>query len=153
MKYKLPDYIFLLCVSGIMINVGNALGYKINMVESIPGILILLGIILAGVAIHLAMPGKLKSFPIIGWITLVGVLLTVPGSPVSAVIVEQTSKINLLATATPVLAYAGISLGKDMAKLKQVGWKIAVVAILVFGGTFLGSAVVAHTVLKLQGLI
>ncbi|MDL2259533.1 hypothetical protein LJB99_01465 [Deltaproteobacteria bacterium OttesenSCG-928-K17] len=153
MKYKLPDYIFLLCVSGIMINIGNAVGYKINAVESIPGILILLGIILAGVLIHLAMPGKLKSFPIIGWITLVGVLLTVPGSPVSAYIVEQTSKINLLATATPVLAYAGISLGKDMAKLKQVGWKIALVAILVFGGTFLGSAVVAHTVLKLQGLI
>lgn len=153
MKYKLPEYVFLLCLSGIMINIGNAFGYKVNVIESIPGILMLLGIILAGVIIHLVAPGKLKSFPIIGWITLVGVLLTMPASPFSAVIVAETSKINLLATATPVLAYAGISLGKDMTKLKQVGWKIAVVAILVFAGTFMGSAVVAHTVLKLQGLI
>ncbi len=153
MSYKLSDYVFLLAVSGIIINIGNSVGYNFGFMESLPGIAILFGIIMLGVLIHLVVPGKLKTFPIIGWITLIGVGLTLPWSPTAAYVVEQTSKVNLLTTATPVLAYAGISLGKDMASLKRVGWKIAVVAILVFGGTFLGSAVVADFVLRLQGII
>ena len=104
MKYKLPEYVFLLCLSGIMINIGNAFGYKVNVIESIPGILMLWGIILPGVIITLVSPASLNSFPIIAWITLVAVLLTRPASPFSAVTVAGTSKINLRATATPVRA-------------------------------------------------
>ncbi len=150
MKYRLPEYVTILSISGIIIIIGNAINMFVRgdyssfsvipsgLIESIPGVLILLGIILAGVGLHLIMPeGPMKRFPIIGWITLVGVLLTIPQSPAAA----------------QVVAYTGISLGKDMDKLKQVGWKIAIVAFLVFGGTFLGSAVVGHTVLKMQGLI
>ncbi len=166
MKYRLPEYVTILSISGIIIIIGNAINMFVRgdyssfsvipsgLIESIPGVLILLGIILAGVGLHLIMPeGPMKRFPIIGWITLVGVLLTIPQSPAAAQVVAYTGKVDLLVTATPVLAYAGISLGKDMDKLKQVGWKIAIVAFLVFGGTFLGSAVVGHTVLKMQGLI
>jgi len=154
MKPKLPDYLFILSITGIIITIGNAAGGHFGFAGSIPGVLILFGIIMCGVMIHLLMPeGPMRRFPVVGWITLVGVILTIPQSPVAAAIVEYTGRINLLVTATPVLAYAGISLGKDMGKLKQVGWKIAVVSFLVFGGTFLGSAVVGHTVLKMQGII
>ncbi len=150
---KLTDYIVILCIAGTIIVLGNAIGFDFSIAESIPGVLILLGIVLASVILHLILPGPFKKFPIVGWITLVGVLVSMPASPVAAQVIEYTGKINLLTTATPVLAYAGISLGKDMAKLKEVGWKIAIVAVFVLAGTFLGSAVVSHTVLKIQGII
>lgn len=150
---KIAEYILILCISGTIIVLGNSIGFDFSIMESIPGILILFGIVLTSVILHLMLPGSFKKFPIVGWITLVGVLVSMPASPVSEQVMEYTGRINLLTTATPVLAYAGISLGKDMGKLKKVGWKIAIVAIFVFAGTFLGSAIVAHTVLKIQGII
>ncbi len=153
MKYTLPEYIFLLAVSGCIICIGNAVGYNINIAQSLPGIAILLGISCVGIALHIFSWGKLKKFPIIGWITLIGVLISMPVSPISSFVIEKTQHIELLAITTIVLAYAGISLGKDILKLKQVGWKIAIVSLFVFGGTFLGAAVVAHIMLSVQGLI
>ncbi len=153
MKYTLPEYIFLLAVSGCIICIGNAVGYDINITQSLPGMAILLAISCAGIILHMFSRGKFKKFPIIGWITLIGVLVSIPISPISAFVIEKTQHIELLSITTVVLAYVGISLGKDMVKLKQVGWKIAIVSLFVFGGTFLGSAVVAHVMLSVQGLI
>ena len=40
-----------------------------------------------------------------------------------------------------------------MEAFKKSGWKIVVVGVFVFLGTFLGSAVVAEVVLRIQGEI
>ena len=151
MKLSFSESILVLAVSGVIINIGNAVGAKVNFMESLPGLLILFGIIVAGMALGRLIP--IRNFPDIGWMTLVGILISMPLFPYSSQVLEYTGKVNLLATATPVLAYAGIALGKDMGLLRKVGWKIAIVSIFVFIGTFVGSAVIAHLVLKLQGLI
>jgi hypothetical protein len=40
-----------------------------------------------------------------------------------------------------------------IAELKKLSWKLVVVAIFVFIGTFFGSAIIAQIILKLQGII
>ncbi len=66
---------------------------------------------------------------------------------------EYTNSVNFLGTTTPILAFAGIAVGTQVDRLKQLSWKLVVVAFAVFLGTFFGSAVVAEIVLKIQGLI
>ena len=58
-----------------------------------------------------------------------------------------------LGTTTPILAFAGLSVGNKIQKLKNLSWKVFIVAIAVFIGTFFGSAIVSHIILKLQGII
>jgi uncharacterized transporter YbjL len=46
------------------------------------------------------------------------------------------------------MAYAGLALThREFSMFKQTGWKLVIVALLVFTGTFIGSAVVAHVML------
>ncbi|HIT03733.1 MAG TPA: DUF340 domain-containing protein, partial [Candidatus Caccocola faecipullorum] len=40
--------------------------------------------------------------------------------------------------------------GKDIDALKSQGWKIVVVGLFVFVGTFIGSAVIAEVVLRMM---
>lgn len=80
-------------------------------------------------------------------------VLTIPGIPGSIYIVEYTEKVNLLALTTHVLAYAGISTGNSWLDFAKLGWKTIVVGIVVLIGTYLGSAVIAEIVLRIQGVI
>jgi Ca2+/H+ antiporter len=63
------------------------------------------------------------------------------------------AKVNFMSLTTPILAYAGISIGKDLDMFKKAGWRLVIVACVVFTGTFLGSAVIAQALLKLMGQI
>ena len=67
--------------------------------------------------------------------------------------IEQIGKIGLLPLCTPILAYAGISIGKDVDTFKKQGFAIVVVAIFTFAGTFLGSTIIAQIILKMTGVI
>ncbi len=117
--------------------------------ESVPGLLILLGIAWLGLFLAAVFP----KIPAAIWITVIGVLLAMPYSPTGAYVVEATNKINMLATACPILAYAGISMGKDWAEFKRIGWRGILVSLLVMFGTFIGSALIAQIVLSIQGII
>lgn len=58
-----------------------------------------------------------------------------------------------MALATPVVAYAGISIGNSWTDFAKLGWKTIVVGMVILMSTYVGSAVVAHIVLKIQGII
>ncbi|MCL5426529.1 MAG: hypothetical protein M1154_13060, partial [Gammaproteobacteria bacterium] len=71
-----------------------------------------------------------------------------PFFPGNGWIIARLAEVDFLAVVTPVLAYAGLALtGREFAMFKQTGWKLVIVALLVFTGTFIGSAVVAHIML------
>jgi len=56
--------------------------------------------------------------------------------------------VNFLAVVTPVLAYAGLALtGREFTMFRQTGWKLVIVSLLVFTGTFVASAFIAHLVI------
>jgi hypothetical protein len=71
----------------------------------------------------------------------------------AAFINAAMTKVSFMSLTTPILAYAGIAIGKDLGVFKKSGWRIVVLACAVFIGTFIGSAIIAELVLRLLGQI
>jgi len=147
---KVKDTLFIMVLVGILSLVANLVGYKNGIMESIPGMVILIGISIAGVLLRQVIPVKIPS---VAYIVLIGCIITYPGFPGSEVISGYIKKVSFLALTTPILAYAGIAIGKDLDSLKKTGWKIIIVASFVFIGTYIGSAVIAQIILKSMGII
>ena len=138
-------------ISCILILIGQQIGFGISIIKAIPGMLIVLIICMVAIIIKDFTP-KLK-FPAFAWASMIALLLTMPFVPTSKFMLEYTKSVNFLGTTTPILAFAGIAIGSQVDRLKQLSWKLVVVAFAVFLGTFFGSAIVAEIVLKIQGLI
>lgn len=135
---------------GIMTVAGNTIGYKIPAGEAAIGYIIMFVITLVGAGITRIMPFKL---PMVFWVSTVALLATAPISPIASIITSYTSKVDFLAICTPILAYAGLSIGKDIDAFKQMSWRIIVVALAVYTGTFLCATLIAELVLRFEGII
>ena len=108
---------------------------------------VLLGIVAVGVIIHKLIPWK--GLPAVAYITTLGCIVTIPDLlPGAAFISKAAGKIGFVGLCTPILAYAGLALGKDIDLLKRQGLRIILVGLMVFVGTFLGSAIIAEAVLR-----
>ena len=105
---------------------------------------------MVGLALKDMLPLKLPAF---AYVSLIALILTMPYLPTSKFILKYTNQVNFLGTTTPILAYAGISIGLSITKLAKISWKLIVIACVVFIGTFFGSAIIAQIVLKIQGII
>ncbi|ANU26008.1 hypothetical protein [Planococcus versutus] len=147
---SLKEWILVFMIIGFIMLIGNWIGYDILPWDALPGIAILIGISLAGLIIHRLLPFKLPSIAYIG---IIGLVLTIPGMPGAAQIVTYTTEVTLLSIATPILAYAGVSIGRSWFDFVQLGWKTIVIGMVVLLGTFLGSAVIAEIILRFQGII
>ncbi len=65
---------------------------------------------LRGLRRRLAMARFMPFYlPSVAWISLVAILVTIPGVPGSAFVTDAVAKLNFLALATPALAYAGLA--------------------------------------------
>lgn len=145
---QILEWLLVLLITGAVIVIGNFVGYKHNMIESIPGMLILVAISMIGMIMSKVIPGNV---PAMCYISLIGILLAIPYSPTSTFVVEATSKVELLAICTPVLGYTGISIGKSWADFKKIGWRGVVVTLCVLFGTFITSALIAEVLLRISG--
>ncbi|SEQ63351.1 hypothetical protein [Piscibacillus halophilus] len=150
MLKNIQEWILLLSIFGILILLGNWLNYEIVPLSAIPGMIVLIGIALLGLVIQKMLPINL---PTVAYVAIIGILISMPWMPGSERIVEWTSQIELLATTTPILAYAGISIGRSWADFAKLGWRTIIVASFVLLGTFLGSALIAEIILRVQGII
>lgn len=89
-----------------------------------------------------------KEFPILGWVSIVSLICClIFGEPV----IKAIQAVDFLAITTPILAVAGISMADSLVDLRRTSWKIAIVAVFVFMGTYLGSALIAQLGLWLTG--
>ena len=120
--------------------------------DSIIGVLLLSAISLVGLTISNFM-SRFVKLPSMMYVSLLGLLLACPVSPVKDIIVETTTPVAFLAPATALGAFAGISLGKDLKEFAKMGWKLVVITLFVITGTFIFSALVADVVLKIIGVI
>lgn len=143
------DWTLVLLISGALMLVGNYVGFGVNILESIPGMLILVAISVMGLILSKLIP---VNIPAICYISIIGILIAIPASPISGYVVEATNKINLLAICTPILAYTGVSIGKSWADFKKIGWRGIVVTLLVIFGTFFMSALFAEGFMRMQGI-
>lgn len=150
-KYFVQQLGLLLLVSVIII-LTNVIGYKMPVKDSIIGVLLLSAISLIGLTISKFM-SRFVKLPSMMYVSLLGLLLACPVSPVKDIVVETTTPVAFLAPATALGAFAGISLGKDLKDFAKMGWKLVLITLFVITGTFIFSALVADIVLKMTGAI
>lgn len=148
MKYI--EWAFLFLLSGLGIGLANLVGFHVGFAESLPGILILLAIAIAGVAVSKVVPLKL---PIVAYVSIIGLLVASPLSPCREFVIASAGKINFTAPLTMVGAYAGISISDQVKTFAKQGWKMILIGIFVMTGTFLFSALISNVVLSLTGAI
>ncbi|MDD4599547.1 hypothetical protein SDC9_04063 [bioreactor metagenome] len=147
---KWTETVLVFIVTGIITVIGNTIGYHHPLSEAAIGYLMLLAVVLLGMAISKYVPLKL---PMVFWISLLALLSTSAISPWAKTISYYTGKLDFTAICTPILAYAGLAAGKDLAMFKQMSWRIVVVALAVYTGTFVLATVVAQVMLRIEGLI
>ncbi|MEQ6888768.1 DUF3100 domain-containing protein [Halomonas sp. CS7] len=129
------------CVVGWVANTVNGT----DLITALPGMLILYAMTMLGLVITRFAPFYL---PGVAWVSLVSIVMTLPWFPGNAWLTEQLSAVNFLAIVTPVLAYAGLALSpRELVMFRKAGWKLVIIAMLVFTGTFLASALIADLLL------
>ena len=144
------EWAVMFVVAGLGIGLANFVGFDVNFMDSLPGILILLAISLVAVVISKLVPLKL---PIIAYCSILGLLVACPISPMREGVIEAVHKINFTAPLTMVGAFAGISISDQIKSFLKQGWKMILIGILVMTGTFLGSALIAQIILSLTHAI
>jgi len=137
----------IVCLVGLIM---NTVGPAIALADGFVGMIVIYLISMVGLILTRFSPFYLPS---VAWISLVGIVATLPWTPGSEWIVTQAKSVNFLALATPALAYAGFAIAKkEIEVAKHSGWKLVVIACLVFFGTYAGSVLVAEGILRLQGI-
>ncbi|XJS10726.1 hypothetical protein ACF3NG_00180 [Aerococcaceae bacterium WGS1372] len=89
----------------------------------------------------------IQDFPILGWVSIVSIIFCL----MSNFVVEAILAVDFLSITTPVLAFAGISVANQLVDLTKTSWKILIVAIFVFSGTYLLSTILAQIGLGIAG--
>lgn len=143
------NWILLLFIFSVITVIGNYLGYKHPMTDSLVGMGILSLITLVGVWMERELPFNVSS---ILYISVIGIALAFPGMPTSKPVLYYVSQIELLSIVTVFLAYVGIGMGKSWDEFKALGWRAVVITILVIAATYYGAAIVAHIVLVATGV-
>lgn len=88
-----------------------------------------------------------RDFPVLGWVALVSLFSCLAWSGFVAAI----GAVDFLSITTPILAFAGISVADRLVDLSKTSWKVAIVAVFVFVGTYTSSALLAQLGLTLSG--
>jgi len=140
----------MLIIVGAITLVGNTVGYDFGIIEAIPGMVMIMIIGLVSLLLRRELPYQLPAF---AWAIFIATALGVPFSPVSEPFLEYTGRISFLATATPILAYAGLAVAMQVDRLKKIGWQLVVVSFVAFFVSYIGSAIIAEIVLRYQGVI
>ena len=143
------NWILLLIIFSIITVIGNYLGYKHPMTDSLVGMAILSVITLIGVWMERELPFNISS---ILYISVIGIAISFPGMPTSDFVLHYVSQVELLSIVTVFLAYVGIGMGKSWDEFKALGWKAIVITVLVIAATYYGAAIVAHIVLVATGV-
>ena len=143
------NWMLLLTIFSVITVIGNYIGYKHPMTDSLIGIGILSLITLAGVWMERYLPLNISS---ILYISVIGIVLAFPGMPTSEFVSYYVSKIELLSIVTVFLAYVGIGMGKSWNEFKALGPRAVIITMLVIASTYFGAAIVAHIVLVMTGV-
>jgi hypothetical protein len=140
-ELSLPERTLVWIATGVFALVGNWLAYRNAPLDALPGLAIMVAVVAAGYACYRLAGSKI---PAVCWVSLVGMIATYPGVPYATEIAALTGKINFLALTTPMLAFAGLSIAKDIPAFRLLGWPIVVTSLMANAGTFFGATVIAQ---------
>lgn len=147
---KMKDILFILIVTGLYVIVANAVGYKGDYIDATIGAFFLVAI--AAIGAFISFLPIFNKLPMVFWVSILAVVISIPGFPGGDIVVFYAKKINFLATTTPILAYGGLALGKDIPAFKQLSWRIIPVALGVASGTFICATLMAEVMLHFEGI-
>lgn len=89
----------------------------------------------------------IQDFPVLGWVAITSLVACL----MSDFFVTAISAVDFLSITTPILTYAGISVADRLVDLRKTSWKVAIVAVFVFMGTYIGSALLSQFGLFITG--
>ncbi|WP_059104338.1 hypothetical protein [Shouchella shacheensis] len=147
---NIQEYFLLMLIVGLVAYIGNWVGYGFLSLDVTFGMAILVAIAVGGQAISKLIPGNIPS---VVYVIVIGIVASLPQTPWGGYVIAYTTEIELLAIATPILAYAGIAIGRSWTDFVNMGWRAMVVSACVLFGTLIGSAIIAELVLRFQGII
>ena len=110
--------LLVMSVIGVIILIGQRISVGTSIVTALPGMVMLILAAMAAMIIKDLFPKSI--FPAFGFATIIGLLLSMPYSPTSEVFLTNTNNINFMAITTPLLAFAGISVGNKIEALKEI---------------------------------
>lgn len=150
MKKTMLQNLALFAFVFVVITLVNVIGYNHTISETVVGSLMLVTIGFLGITISNFMNRFIK-LPRMLYVSLLGLLLACPISPVAEFVIAQNNMIAFQAPCVGMGCFAGIALGKDVKTFLKMGWKFIVLTIFIIAGTYLGSALVAEIVLRIMG--
>ncbi len=112
------NWILLLVIFSVITVVGNWIGYKHPISDSLIGMLILSIITLAGLLLERYLPFNVSS---IIYISLIGIAVSILMVPTSPFVVKYVGQVELLSIVTVFLAYVGIGIGKNWCSVQGYG--------------------------------
>ncbi|MCF0237691.1 MAG: hypothetical protein HUK24_03745 [Sphaerochaetaceae bacterium] len=139
-----------LVIAAIGTLLANWIGFGGSIIEALPGVLILCVVAFIAFVLKQLIPVKL---PAVAYCSILGLLIALPISPISAYVIAASNKIAFTAPITIVGAFAGMSISNQLKSFVKQGWKMIIITIFVMTGTFLGSVIIAQIVLKIMGQI
>lgn len=89
----------------------------------------------------------IQGFPVLGWVSITSLVFCL----MSNFFVDAIRSVDFLSITTPILAFAGVSVADRLMSLSKISWKIGIVAIFVFIGTYVGSALLSQFGLSITG--
>lgn len=147
---EMKDMVFILLVTGVFSWVANLINIHPDLGASAIGVFLL--VVLASIGIFISKLPGFHKLPMVFWVSIVAVMVSIPGFPGGDVVISYTKQVSFLALTTPLLAYAGLSVGKDMEAFKALSWRIMPVALAVAAGSFICATVLAEIMLGLEGV-
>ena len=135
----------------IILFIGQTVGYHTKANDLFPALCVSFVIVVMAVFIKNFV--RRPNLPGFAWAALIAFILTLPVSPVQDFIISRAGHINFSATVTPLLVFAGISIGDKIPLMKKLSWKLVLVALIVMASTYFISALISQTVLSYQGMI
>lgn len=133
----------ILTLGGLVTAVIAAKGFSFNMILTYA---LIVGMVAVALWLAKITGGKVPALIVV---IVIGAYITSPWFPGAAWVLEVAASVDFLSVITLMLAIAGLSIGKDLPMLKQIGWKILPVGFVVIAATFLASTVIAEVVLAI----
>lgn len=135
---------------GVAIVVMGALALVTNVVNTrgIPpadvlGIALLCAITGASFWLRSRIPGV----PAVVWAISIGLLATASFVPFGSAVASTVDHLDFITVGVPALACVGLSLGRDVGMLKRLSWRVVIIALLTYTGTYVAAAALAELVL------
>lgn len=101
-------------------------------------------VLLALVLLSMGLARLTRKISAVIWITTVGAYISSPWFFAGEWLTAQVASIDVLSIATVMLTLAGLSLGKDLSLLKEIGWKIIPVGLVAITASFMLSTLIAE---------